>query len=328
MTLRDILAMLADYWPPKPEFTTDDIPDFSGKVMIVTGGNAGIGKETAKVLLQHNVKVYIACRSAEKAKAAAEELRSTTGKTEDDLKILSLDLSNLATVKAAVAEFLRYESRLDVLFNSGGAMSCPLDQVTIHGHDMQFGTNVIGHFYLTQLLLPTLIATAESSPDHHVRVVNVSSGAHWIAPSPGRGGPILYDTLVDGPTRTKYGDQTGLYAQSKAGNILFAKALARKYSSQGIVSTSVNPGPINTDLFRHVNPWIRWFFQLVLYPVSLGVLTSLYAGTAPEAAEFNGKFLGPWARVQPCRADMDDVDGQEELWTWLEGEIKKHVPLH
>jgi len=95
-------------------------------------------------------------------------------------------------------------------------MSCPLDQVTIHGHDMQFGTNVIGHFYLTQLLLPTLIATAQSSPDHHVRVVNVSSGAHWIAPSPGIGGPILYDTLVDGPTRTKYGDQMGLYAQSKA----------------------------------------------------------------------------------------------------------------
>jgi retinol dehydrogenase-12 len=91
-----------------------------------------------------------------------------------------------------------------------------MDQITTHGHDMQFGTNVIGHFYLTQLLLPILIATTESSPDRRVRVVNVSSNGHWAAPSPKKGGPILYDTLVDGPARTKYGDTIGMYFQSKA----------------------------------------------------------------------------------------------------------------
>ena len=91
-----------------------------------------------------------------------------------------------------------------------------MDQITTHGHDMQFGTNVIGHFYLTQLLLPTLIATAESSPDRHVRVVNVSSNGHWAAPSPDKGGPILYDTLVDGPARIKYGDTMRMCFQSKA----------------------------------------------------------------------------------------------------------------
>ena len=95
-------------------------------------------------------------------------------------------------------------------------MWCPLDQITTHGHDMQFGTNVVGHFYLTQLLLPILIATARSSPDRHVRVVNISSGGHWIAPSPNGGGPILYDTLIDGPARTKYDNMLGMYSQSKA----------------------------------------------------------------------------------------------------------------
>lgn len=110
----------------------------------------------------------------------------------------------------------RSESRLDVLFNSAGVMWCLLDQVTTQGYDMQFGTNVLGHFYLTQLLLPTLLASAESSPDKHVRVVNVASNGHWGAPIAEKGGPILYDTLIDGPERTKFGNTTVLYFQSKA----------------------------------------------------------------------------------------------------------------
>jgi len=326
-TLRNTLGMLSDVWPPKPKWTAEDVPDLAGKVMLVTGGNSGIGKETAKVLLQHNAKVYIACRSAEKARAATEELKSVTGKTDDDLKVLSMDLSDLATIKVAVDEFLRFESRLDVLFNSAGVMWCPIDQITTHGYDMQFGTNVIGHFYLTQLLLPTLIASAESSPDKHVRVVNVASNGHWGAPIAEKGGPILYDTLIDGPERTKFGNTTVLYFQSKAGNVMFSNALARKYGPRGIVSSSLNPGGIRTELTRYTNPWVDWVLdKFFFHPVSLGVLTSLYTGTSPEGAQLNGKYLAPWARVWYCRSDMDDVDKQEELWTWLEGEVKKHAP--
>lgn len=94
-----------------------------------------------------------------------------------------------------------------------------MDSVTAHNHDMQFGTNVLGHFYLTQLLLPTLIASAKTASDQHSRVVNVSSNGHWVAPPPTQGGPIVYDTLVDGPERRKYGSQT-LYFQSKAVHII------------------------------------------------------------------------------------------------------------
>lgn len=98
-------------------------------------------------------------------------------------------------------------------------MLTPMDIVTTHNHDMQFGTNVLGHFYLTQLLLPTLIASAKTASDQHARVVNVSSNGHWVAPPPTQGGPIVYDTLFDGPERRKYGSQT-LYFQSKAVRII------------------------------------------------------------------------------------------------------------
>lgn len=109
----------------------------------------------------------------------------------------------------------RNETRLDVLFNSAGVMAAPMEFLSAHGHDIQFGTNVLGHFYITQLLLPILISSAKSSSDQHVRVVNVSSNGHWSAPPPNKGGPILYDTLVEGPARKKSGSQT-MYFQSKA----------------------------------------------------------------------------------------------------------------
>lgn len=94
-------------------------------------------------------------------------------------------------------------------------MLTPIDSITSHNHDMQFGTNVLGHFYLTQLLIPLLIASAKTSTDQHARVVTYSSNGHWSAPTRAKGGPIVYDTLVDGPERRKYPSIT-LYAQSKA----------------------------------------------------------------------------------------------------------------
>ncbi|KAF8283230.1 NAD(P)-binding protein, partial [Clavulina sp. PMI_390] len=302
-----------------------DVPDLTGKVTIVTGGNTGIGKETAKVLLQHNAKVYIGCRSAEKAWAAINDLKAASGKTNDDIKLLNMDLANLSTVKSSVDEFLKKEARLDVLFNSAAVMMCPIEYTSSHGHDMQFGTNLLGHFYLTQVLLPTLINSAKSSPNGHVRVVNVSSNGHWGAPPPSAGGPILYDTLTDGPARTKAGTQS-MYFQSKAGNILFSNALARKYGSQGIVSTSLNPGGAKTDLQRYSPWWLNLFFVFLQYPPESAALTSLYAGTAPEGVNFNGKYLSPWARLRYHRRDLSEEENQEKLWSWCEGEVKKYAP--
>lgn len=110
---------------------------------------------------------------------------------------------------------IRRESRLDVLLNSGGVMFPPISQLTTHGHDLQFGTNVLGHFYLTQLLLPTLVSSAKTSSDSHTRGINLSSVGHIGAPSVNDGGPVVYDTLVKGKLRNKMGAQE-LYYQSKA----------------------------------------------------------------------------------------------------------------
>lgn len=318
------LGMLADAWPPAPTYSADDVPDLTGKVMLVTGGNAGVGKETAKVLLQHNAKVYIACRSAAKARDAAEELKKLTGKTDGDLHVLILDLANLPTIKSAVAEFLQKETRLDTLFNSAGLMWPPLTELAPHGHDLQFGTMVLGHFYLTQLLLPTLIASAKTSPDGHARIVNVSSNGHWSAPTIKQGGPVIYSALVDSPERNKLGTQS-MYFQSKAANVMMSNALARKYGDQGIISTSLNPGGIRTDLQRYTNRLELWIIdKFFLNPPSLGALTPLYAGTAPEVLNLNGKYFSPWARLRSPRPDMENIEKQEELWTYLEGEVKKY----
>lgn len=325
MGLSDTFNALAELWAPATKFTTADIPDLAGKVIIVTGGNSGIGKEIARALVEHNAKVYIACRSPEKAQAAIDELLKATGKSADNLKLLRLDLGDLAIVKSAAEDFLKRESRLDVLIQNAGVMWPALSMLTAHGQDLQFGTNVLGHFYFTQLLLPTLISAAASSPDKHARVVNVASNLHWSAPAAASGGPILYDTIADGPARQKLSTET-LYAQSKAGNVLFSHALARKYGPQGIISITLNPGFINTEIARHTGPIKLWILRQITSPIPKGALTPLYAAVSPEAAELNGKYLVPWARVRHNRADLDVEETQEKLWTYCEEQVKELAP--
>jgi len=171
----NLFSIIAESFPPHPIFTVDDIPDLSGQIIIVTGGNTGIGKETVKELLNHDAKVYLAARNQEKAFAAIKELSEVTGK---EAIFLKLDLSDLKGIKAAAEEFLSKETQLHVLFNNAGVMVPPVEQLTADGYDLQFGTNVLGHFYFTKLLLPTLIATAKTSSDGKARVVNTSSLGH------------------------------------------------------------------------------------------------------------------------------------------------------
>ncbi|KAI5116380.1 hypothetical protein M0805_003534 [Coniferiporia weirii] len=255
-------------YPPKPKFGIDDIPDLTGRVIIVTGGYAGVGKETVLALLRKNAKVYIAARSHAKAEAANKELKEQTGR---EALFLELDLASLKSVKRAAEEFQSKESQLHVLFNNGGVMIPPIEQLTQDGHDLQFGTNCLGHFYFTQLLLPTLIETAKSTLEKQARVITTSSFGHYM-----HGPGFKWDTLKgDSPARTKYGTM-GLYAQSKyvsqlvdllcgtvhltggftivmQGNVVVARELAQRYADQGIISISVNPGNLKTELQRHTS---------------------------------------------------------------------------
>ncbi|KDQ62478.1 hypothetical protein JAAARDRAFT_30374 [Jaapia argillacea MUCL 33604] len=304
-------SMISQSWPPASKFNVEDIPDLSGKIIIVTGANTGIGKETARALLAHNAKVYIACRSKDKAEQAIKDLKEETGK---EAIFLKLDLADLKAIKASVEEFTSKEKELHVLFNNGGVMIPPIDMITADGYDLQFGTNVLGHWYFTKLLLPTLLATAKTTPEGKVRIVNTSSSAHLM-------GSLNFNAFKDGPARKKVGTGS-LYAQSKYGNIVVANEFVRRYGDQGIVSTSLNPGNIKTDLQRYAPSIATKLMGWMLYPAPYGALTQLWAGTSAEGLDLNGKFLIPWARVGPVKPSTGDPKLGRDLWEWLEEQVK------
>ncbi|CAE6375417.1 unnamed protein product [Rhizoctonia solani] len=299
-------------FPPKPLFAVEQIPDLTGQVMIVTGGNTGIGKETCKALLNKNAKVYLAARNSSRADEAIEWLKNeTNGKMP---LFLQLDLANLASVRKAVEEFRSKEQELHVLFNNAGVMVPPVEQRTADGYDLQFGTNVLGHYLFTTLLLPTLIYTAKNSSlaRGHVRVINTSSSAVYHAPK----GGIIWETLGTDASSAQACKTLGthkLYYQSKL-----------RYADRGIISSSLNPGSFQTDLVRHL-PWlVSKFLGLFLHPASYGALTQLWSGTMPDGESHNGKFLIPWARVGDAGPYSHDGKLAERLWDWLEEHAKSH----
>ncbi|KAI9434784.1 NAD(P)-binding protein [Lactarius indigo] len=308
------LSIFQQSFPPKPTWGVDDIPDLTGKVILVTGGNAGVGRETVKHLLAHNAKVYLAARSAQKANKAIAELKNETGK---QAIFLQLDLSDIPAIRKSAQEFLSKESQLHVLVNNAGVMMSPMEQVTVQKYDMQFGTNVIGHWLFTQLLLPALFAATDASPSHEkARIVTVSSSANYLTTG------LDFSAMVDSLERKQYSG-VELYNKSKFGNIVVARELARRYGDK-IVSTSLNPGNIRTDILRHQPGWRNAIFYWLMYPVSYGALTQLYCATAPSAADANGKFFVPWARLgEPNKATLEPQVG-ERLWSWLENETKKY----
>jgi len=307
-------SVIEQAFPSKPTWTVNDIPDLTGKVILVTGGNTGIGKETVKQLLAHNAKVYLAARNAQKANEAIADLKNETGK---QAIFLQLDLSDLPTVRRSAQEFLSKEGQLHVLINNAGVMIPPKEQVTAQKYDLQFGTNVIGHWLFTQMLLPALFAATDASSSHEkARIVTVSSSGNYLTTG------IDFDAIVDGPGRKKYAE-VELYNKSKFGNVVVARELARRYGDK-IVSTSLNPGNILTDLGRHFSRWQYAMVKWMLYPVSYGALTQLYCATSPSVADANGKFFIPWARSGEANKAALDPQVGERLWSWLEDETKKY----
>jgi len=308
-------SLLSQYFPPKPKWGVKDIPDLSGKVIIVTGGNTGVGKETVKALLEHNAKVYIAGRSENKVKEAIKDLQAQTGKTAE---FLPLDLGDLRSVKKGAEEFIQKESKLDVLFNNAGIMWPSAELVTAQNIDLQFGTNVLGHFYFTKLLLPTLIATAaeRGKPSRVIHTASSTAQTH-----PAEEG-IKIDTLVDGPARKKKSTEI-LYGQSKLGNVILSNEIARRYGDQGIVSISLNPGNLRSDLTRHIGGLKKKVIYMLCYPVPFGALTQLWAGTTTEATKHNGAYLIPWARVGVIPPTSQDAATNKAVWDWMEEQVAR-----
>ncbi|HEU5100320.1 MAG TPA: oxidoreductase [Roseiflexaceae bacterium] len=264
------------------EWTSNDIPDQRGKLAVVTGANSGIGYEAARALAAKGARVILAVRNAEKGRAAVSAIQRAHPSA--SAEVMALDLSNLASVRQFAQTFLERFDTLPLLINNAGVMALPFRQ-TADGFEMQFGTNHLGHFALTGLLLPAILAAPGA------RVVAVSSGAH--AP-----GEIDFDNL-DG---TKSYNAWRAYCQSKLANLLFAYGLQRRFTAAGsdAIAVGCHPGYAATNL-QAAGPQMRGSRlgeqisalsnRLFAQSAAMGALPTLYAATAPEV---NGcDYIGP-----------------------------------
>ncbi|THH11753.1 hypothetical protein EW146_g7938 [Bondarzewia mesenterica] len=317
------ISTFSELFPPKPLWTSQNVPDLTGQTIIVTGGSSGIGLELCKVLLSRNAKVYMAARDETKVDVAIDQLKESLGRQATRLSFLKLDLADLRSVRRAAEEFLSKEQELHVLFNNGGVMFPPLEELTEQQFDSQWGTNVLGHFFLTNLLLPALKRAATTSPSKSARVVSIASSLHGLYLVPNS---IDWDSLKKGTSAFSARKKLGLdklYGQSKLGVILFANELARRYEGDGIVSSSLHPGGVKTRLQRNMNPLVVSILNVLLfYNVSYGAITPLYAGTAPETANMNGEYFTAWARRSLPSRDAQNVELMGKVWTWCEEQVK------
>lgn len=161
----------SQFFPPRPTMTETNLPGQKGKVFIVTGGTSGVGFELCALLYQAGGRVYLAGRSEANAQAAISKIKACAATSSGSLHFLSLSLEDLTTIKPAVEAFTAKESRLDVLLNNAGVSLPPRGSVSAQGHELQMATNCLGHYLFTQLLLPTLLHTAESASPATVRVI-------------------------------------------------------------------------------------------------------------------------------------------------------------
>lgn len=255
-------------FPGKPHFTDKDLPSLAGKVYLVTGGNSGIGFDLVKILYAKNATVYIASRSEEKIATAIKEIKSLLPSSTGQLKSIHIDLADLNTVKSGAAAFLAQEGRLDVLFNNAGVAQVPVGSVSVQGYELHMGTNCVGPFLLTQLLLPTIKKTAASSPAGTARVVWCSSGIIDMGSQAVPGG-LRLENLAPG----NHGQVRGQnYAASKAGNWFLAAELDKRVRKDNIISITQNPGTLNTKGWK-VFPWIKILFMPIMYEPIFGAYT-------------------------------------------------------
>ena len=288
----------SQFFPPHPTLTEANLPSQKGKVFVVAGGTSGVGFELCALLYQAGGRVYLAGRSEANAESAISKLKAISTTSPGELHFLSLSLDDLTTIKPAVEAFAAKESKLDVLFNNAGVSLPPPGSVSAQGHEIQMATNCLGHYLLTQLLLPTLLHTAESASPAAVRVIWTSSVAVDLqAPKCG----IDIADLTAPPS-----DQQRNYANSKTGNWFLASALAAQTGSKGILSVTQNPGNLKTALLRHA-PWILGFVAApLLYSAKMGAYTELWAGLSGDLGIGDeGKYVVPWGRVHPSpRPDL------------------------
>lgn len=248
------------------------IPDLTGRNIIVTGANSGIGFEAARAMAARGASVVMACRNIEKSAGAFEKVRKES--PGDNVDLMRLDLADLSSVREFAGEAREKYPRIDILVNNAGIMVPPYGR-TIDGFELQIGTNHLGHFLLTGLLMENIVATPGS------RVVTVTSIAHF-------GGRINFDDIN---SESGY-RRMGAYRQSKLANLLFSYELDRrlKEKDKETISVAVHPGVSSTSLFK-IPAWLESIKEALLMSASKGALPTLMGATEPSLK--GGEYIGP-----------------------------------
>jgi NAD(P)-dependent dehydrogenase (short-subunit alcohol dehydrogenase family) len=299
--------------------TTDDVLqgiDLSGKVVLITGGTTGLGKESARALGLAGATVIITARSEEKGQAAVAQLTELV--PDGDFSFEVMELGSLDSVRAFADRFLASHDRLDVLLANAGIMAVPYGK-TDDGFELQFGTNHLGHFVLVNRLLPLLKASAPS------RIVNLSSAGHFAS-------GIIWD---DPNFETNDYSKMDAYGQSKTANILFTVELERRYGDAGVHAWAVHPGMVMTDLARSFTK--DDFGDLAsrakksgmkmptLVNVDVGASTQVWACASAEALEKPGSYLADRAFAEPSDY-ANDPELAKRLWVLSEQLVGEQFP--
>ncbi len=300
--------------------------DIDGSTVLITGGNTGIGKETARALASQGARVIITSRNAERGRKALAEIREGSGR--DDVEVMSLDLASFQSIRAFAKEFTARFDRLDVLVNNAGVVKTNVRGETADGFELMFGVNHLGHFLLTDLLLDTIKA---SSP---ARIVNLSSHGYMLAAE-----GLDFDDLQN------EGDFKGfaLYGHSKLANIYFTSELARRLEGTGVTVNALHPGFVKTEL-GHVRPEDREAQKTAKksksaksapsgpdmsklpppLPVEEGALTSIYCASSPELEGVTGGYFDQRKAIDTNEVAAD-AEAARRLWEISE-ELVASVP--
>ncbi|XP_027488264.1 retinol dehydrogenase 12-like [Corapipo altera] len=272
--------------------------DLTGKTVIVTGANSGIGKCVAMDLARRNARTILACRSRERGQAAVEEIRAATGNPAVVLRLL--DTGSLASVRAFARAVLREEPRLDVLVNNAGVTGLPFT-ITSERLEQTFTTNYLGPFLLTNLLLDLLKASAPS------RVVNVSSFRHSVGTADSR--------FLTGQRHP--GGYDAAYSSTKLMNLLFTAELARRLRGTGVTANALSPGVVSTSIMRHFSWAVRALFVLLrpfVKSAEQGAASTIFCAVSEEAEGISGKYFDSSCRLALPSAPARDAALARKLW--------------
>lgn len=308
---------LQNSWREQPHYTEKDYPDVAGKTFLITGAVSGVGFAATKILLEQKARVVLIGRSKEKAKDALQELSEQFPETK--FEFVAADLSDLESVSKAGQELAKKFPSLDGAILNAGIMIPPYS-LTKQGHELQWGTNVVGHHLLAEYISPALINAAKTASPGTVRIVWVSSSGNVFSPYDGG---IKFDDISH--KEVKNPSAIVLYSQSKIGNAYQAYLWSKHHPDSGVISVSLDPGNLSSNLVRHAGSLAERLKDWVLYPAKYGAYTELSALLNPEIKD--NEHLVPWGRPGPLRADVEEGrrgDYGDKLWDILEQDVKPY----